>query len=900
MLSDMKKCSIKVGLVGAMLLFSLVSAEAAVWPFGKKEKKQNDTTVVESKARKSKSKYEKLFGDKSKCVTAEGDFMTLHTVGEKIYAEVNDDIFGRDVLIATTISEISDGGAGSVGYKPKKPLHCRFVKIDSVVYLTRVKILPDYKSGEEMGKAVRRVNMDPIMMKFTTACQTPDSVGTVFEITPLLKSTIDELMPVASKSNALASSKVSWNKDLFHMGEVKAFEDNVSVRSYLSGTITLEVPLLSRKEVSPFSTLVTRTILLLPEEPARPRVADSRVGIFLSNRTTFDAPTEQSDTYSIIHRWRVEPADKEAYARGELVEPVKPIVFYLDDAFPAELRKPAKEGIERWNMAFEKIGFKNVVRVLDYPKDDPQFDPDNLKYSCVRWLPSTTANAMGPSWVDPRSGEIINASVIVYSDLVGTLHSWRFVQTAQVDERVRSLRLDPEVRDESWAYVLAHEVGHCLGFMHNMSASASVPVESLRNAEYTQQYGTTPSIMDYARFNYVAQPEDKGVKLTPPDLGAYDYWLVEYAYKPVPEAEDMWAEAKVLEQWVAEKAGDKTYRYGRQQTGERMDPSAIEEDLGDDPVKASQYGVQNLKYIISNMGEWIGDEDDSYGKYRENLYDEIVKQYNRYMNAVLLNVGGVYLTSTHVKDAAQRAVPVDADYQKKALRWAMEQVDNCGWVENEALTEKFRLRVSRAEVVAYNHTRAIFSTYAPIALSSYLAPEGEAFTLEEWMKECRDWVWKPTNAGKTLSKHDRMKQNHWVNAILLIGCDKVSFMSASLTSLAEEAYAPSVDHILAFDLDESGMVERYADEFRQMEDEKGRGAVASMLFDEDDSFGPAGYGMQNRVNMKVVNESQMHFYGEILSTKAKLEKLIPRSSGTNKVHYQNLLEMINKKLEGRK
>lgn len=897
----MNKCSIKVGLVGAMLLLSLASVEAAVWPFGKKEKKQNDTTVVEPKAKKSKSKYEKLFGDKSKCTTAEGDFMTLHTVGGKIYAEVNDDIFGRDVLIATTISEISNNGVGSVGYKPQKPLHCRFVKIDSVVYLTRVNILPDHKRSEEMSEAVRKNNIDPVMMKFKTACQTPDSVGTVFEITPLLKKSVEPLSPIPNKSSGGISTKIVWDDDLFHLGEAKAFEDNVSIRSYLSGKVTQSLlGLLNIKKDDPTTVLATRTILLLPEEPARARVADSRVGIFLSNRTTFDAPTEQSDTYSIIHRWRVEPADKEAYAKGELVEPAKPIVFYLDDAFPAELRGAAKEGIERWNKAFEKIGFKNVVRVLDYPKDDPEFDPDNLKYSCVRWLPSTTANAMGPSWVDPRSGEIINASVIVYSDVVGTLHSWRFAQTAQVDERVRSLRLDPEVRDESWAYVLAHEVGHCLGFMHNMSASAAVPVESLRDAEYTQKNGTTVSIMDYARFNYVAQPEDKGVKLTPPELGAYDYWLVEYAYKPVPEAEDMWAEAEVLEQWVAEKAGDRTYRYGRQQTSTRLDPSAIEEDLSDDPVKASQYGVQNLQYIVKHMGEWIGDEEDSYGKYREALYDALVKQYNRYMNAVLLNVGGIYLTSTHVSEASQRAVPVSADYQKKALRWAMKQVDNCGWIDNEPLTEKFRLRINRSEVVAFNHARAIFATYAPIALCSYLAPEGEAFTLEEWMNECRNWVWAPTNAGKNLTKHDRMKQQHWINTLLTVGCAKPSLSSASLTSLAEEAYAPSVDHILAFDLDESGLVERYAEQLRQYEDENGRGSVASMLFEDEASFGPAGYGSQGKVNVKVVDESQMHFYGEVLSTKAKLEKLVTRSSGNNKVHYQNLLEMINMKLEGRK
>lgn len=898
----MKK-TLKVGLVVAALIISMGNADASIWPFGKRNKKAKvDTALVDStatKEKKSKAKYEKLFGKDSGCVTAKGDFMTLHTVGQKVYAELDNSLFGRDVLIATTISEISDSSVGSVGYKPEKPLHCRFVKIDTIVYLTRVNVIPDHKESPAMSEAVRRNNMDPVLMKFKTACLTPDSTATVFELTPLLKSTMAGLSPIPNKSSGGISTKITWDNDLFHVGDAKAFEDNVSIRTYHSGKVTQTALMFTLKKDAPTTAIATRTILLLPEEPARPRVADSRVGIFLSNRTTFDAPSEQSDTYSVIHRWRVEPADKEAFERGELVEPAKPIVFYLDDAFPAELRAPVKKGIERWNMAFEKIGFKNVVRVLDYPKDDPQFDPDNLKYSCIRWLPSTTANAMGPSWVDPRSGEIINASVIVYSDVVETLHSWRFVQTAQVDERVRSLRLDPDVRDESWAYVLAHEVGHCLGFMHNMAASASVPVESLRDVEYTQQYGTTPSIMDYARFNYVAQPEDKGVGLTPPALGAYDYWLVEYAYKPVPEAEDMWAEAKVLEQWVAAKAGDKTYRYGRQQS-ERIDPSAIEEDLSDDPVQASQYGVQNLRYIMAHFDEWIGDEVDTYGKYREGLYNALVKQYNRYVEAVLLNVGGIYLTSTHAAEASQRAVPVSADYQRKALRWAMKQVDDCEWIEDEELTDMFRLRTSRANVVAYNHTLAIFNTYKATIFCSHIAEEGNAFTLEDWIKECSAWVWKNTNAGKTLTPHERMKQRLWVNTLLGVATSKPLYSSASLTSLAEEAYAPSVDHIIAFDLDESGLVERYADEFRKLESEQGVGTVAALLAEANDaevSFGPAGYGMQSKVNVKVVDESKTYFYGELLRTKSLLEKAAKRASGITKTHYQTLLEEIETALD---
>ena len=882
----------------AAMAASMCGAEAAIWPFGKKNKAKAETTTKVEEPKKSKSKYEKLFGDAKKCTTAKGDFMTLHTVGNKIYAEMDNDLFGRDVLIATTISEISDPALGSVGYKPQDPLHCRFSKIDTVICLNKVTIIPEHKASEKMSEAVRRNNIDPVLLSFAYTCPSPDSTATVFEITPLFMNALDQLSPIKNGTSSLITTKATYDEKKSYLGEAKAFEDNVSVKSYLSFKTDMTALIVSLKKQQPTTVAATRTILLLPEEPAPARKADSRVGIFLSNRTTFDTQSAGSETYSIIHRWRVEPADEQLYAQGELVEPKKPIVFYLDDAFPTELRPAAKEGIERWNKAFEAIGFKNVVQVLDYPTDDPAFDPDNLKYSCVRWLPSTTENAMGPSWVDPRSGEIINASIIVYSDVAKLVHSWRFVQTSQVDESVRSLTLTPEVRDESWAYVLAHEMGHCLGFMHNMSASAAIPVEKLRDAEYTQQNGTTTSIMDYARFNYVAQPGDKGVKLTPPDLGIYDYWLIEYAYKPVAGVSDVHEEAKVLEQWVEAKSGDKRFRYGRQQTRHRMDPSAIEEDLSDDPIAASTYGVNNLKYITSHLGEWIGNDVDSYGSYREELYNTIVKQYDRYMAAVLLNVGGVYLTSTHAKDADQRAIPVSADYQRKAMRWAMDQIDNCEWISNEDLEAMFRLRTERADVMAYNHTLDLLDTYKAIAFAQHISPEGKAFTIQNWIDECSSWVWKSTKAAKATTPHERMKQRLYVDLLTKEGTKAQSFSSASLTSLANEAYVPSLDHIVTFGLDQSGTIAEHIEELKSIEQSEGRGSVAQK-WAEEVSFGPTGYGWQSKVNTKVVDESPMHFYAELLKTKELLQKAVKRSAGDDKAHYQLLLRTIEQKLENK-
>ena len=363
--------------------------------------------------------------------------------------------------------------------------------------------------------------MPAIIENLAIKAYSPDSTAVVIDMTNFLLSDNEQLNPFSAYAPVTWSGawiEKEFKRNNSQIAKIKAFDDNVSVQSSLTYSVSLRDKRSYYWYKEPFTAVMTRTFLLLPEEPMRPRLADPRINIFWQGYSEFSNEGNGMKPLYYANRWRLEPKDEAAYRRGELVEPKKPIVFYIDNAFPEMWKPYMKYAVEVWQKAFENIGFKNAIIAKDFPTNDPEFDPDNLKYSCIRYSPSSVANAMGPSWTDPRTGEIINASVYVYHNVIKLVQDWRFLHTAAVDSDVRKVVLDDEIIGDCIRYVVSHEVGHCLALMHNMSASAAIPVDSLRSPSFTQKYGTTYSIMDYARNNYVAQPGDKekGVRLTPP------------------------------------------------------------------------------------------------------------------------------------------------------------------------------------------------------------------------------------------------------------------------------------------------------------------------------------------------------------------------------------------------
>ena len=749
-------------LAAATLTLAPATAHAGIFDFLKRKKKPKTEKAPE------KSAYEKILTDKP-IVSAKGDFLTLHKTDNKLYVELPVKTIGKEILVAVTLSSISNPQLGMVGFKNSNPVHMRFAQRDSAIVLEAVNSDP-YLTGQlekELRPTFAPSYTDLALYKFPIKAWNKDKSAVVFDITSLVTKD-QKYFPLIGKSLGSYQVQSSLQSDLGYIREIKAFEDNVSIKIDRSYRITLNS---SRGGKSPLKdypvTLgATFTILRLPEAPMTPRLADTRIGVFHISKNAYDPESKQIEAVRFAKRWRLEPSDVAAYKAGQLVRPKKPIVFYVENTFPAVWKAAMKEGTLRWNKAFEAIGFKDAIEVRDFPTDDPNFDPDNLKYNCIRYVPIATENAMGPSWADPRTGEIINASVLVWSDVSKLNNNWRFVQTAQVDPLVRAMKLPDTLMSKSLKYVIAHEIGHTLGFMHNMAASAAYTIDSLRSPSFTAVHGTTPSIMDYARFNYVAQPEDRGVSLDPPTVGTYDKYAVDWTYRYFPDSKgNPIEEARYLNELIEKHAADPEYRYGVQQVGDyRYDPSSIEEDLSNDPIAASTLGLKNLKYIIAHLGEWFPRDEEA--QHRATLYEGISDQALRYVSNVFINVPGIYLYQTSEASGLPRYKVVPKAQQKASAMWLLDQALSIDSLRNDALEATMGdLGGSSPYVVVGAMTRAMaIRNINNLCMSYYL--DSTSYSPMEYADDVYARVFAKTEAGREdLTAAEKQLQEYYVRYI---------------------------------------------------------------------------------------------------------------------------------------
>lgn len=584
----------------------------------KKDKEKKETLTA----------YQKLF--KGKQVKTAHGLMTVHKIGDKVLVEFPIRLLGKDMMLTSSIENISDNGEGVVGQFAGYGLPFCFTRLDSTLQARIFLIDKPLNNSLETNwnEAIERSNAGGVYGTFKIKAYTPDSTAVVVDMTPLFMEYSPYTTPFTAIGGnsffGLISREHEYKKECSMLKDVGAFDNNIMVTCEL-GFVENQY-LFGAFKVIPgdvkVSVTTNKMLMLLPEEPMRPRLADPRLGVSFMEVSQVENDRKGLKSTFYTKRWRVEPVDETAHRRGEMVEVKKPIVFYMDTLMPKEWQPYIKEGIEAWNEAFEKIGFKDVVRVVDFPKDDPDFNANNIKYSTIRYAP-LWLDMQNSMHVDPRTGEILNASLYIYDGLVSGLKTNRMLTTMATDPSVRTTRFSEEMIGELIRVEIMREAGINLGLVYNAGASAVYPVDSLRSPSFTREHGLSPSVMDYVPCNYIAQPGDveKGVRMVPGGLGEYDYYVIRWLYEPIPTVTTPKDEFATLDRWIREGRTNPKYRFGKVPYY-YYDPRCFTGDLGDDHLKALAYAVNNLKIAVRNFYDWYaeGDEDLSL---RSQLYNSL-------------------------------------------------------------------------------------------------------------------------------------------------------------------------------------------------------------------------------------------------------------------------------------
>lgn len=828
------------------------------------------------KEKKEEDKYTKFFKDK-KVETARGKFVTLHKIDGSVYLELPTKYLGKELMMGAKVTSTTDPDYLAVGSMNSAPIVFRFEKQDSVIVMKAPNsIVYRRDASPELQKALELNYRDQSVESFTPEVYKADSSAVVLKINSLVteSSPFFEIVPSQQGPFKITSSR---NSSLTFVRGLKSFDSNASVRVEMNFSVNASLMgVLTVAKDMPLTAEVTYTILPVEASNAIPRFADARVGYQTTRKVSFPDYLDQSEPVYLAHRWQLVPKDKKAYAKGQLTEPEKKIVFYLDSAFPASWQRPIREGVLRWNKAFEAAGFRNAIEVRDFPKNDKQFDPDNLEYSCIRYIPNSQETIVASNWTDPRTGEIFSGNLTIYNNVEALLHKQRFIATAAVDPQVRSSRLPQALFEESLSQLVTQEMGSVLGLLHNYAASASYTTDQLRSAKFTKESGLTPSILDGVTYNYLAQPSDKGVRLINDQLGVYDLFAIDWGYRYFDLKGDPAAEAKELLSRVDKRAREPYLRYAPEQRY-AVDPTVRTEDLGNDPIKTAELTMKNLAFIQSNLSKWITNDPDS--RKKKSLYLAIVQGYYLQLKNAMSLVGGVVCQESRLSTSLPRYQVVPKAKQREAFQWLLRQAKDFQGKADRNFERKGFIDVSYYDQLLEFLVKDIYDLRSRIIIASQV--DSKTYSLGEYFDDLYQATFASTIAGKSPNHMERLMQIAFIDKSI---AGTVNPRNATPGMPYSFAGAPAS---VGGKLISLASTTDYSDALKSGRVNYGGGDPSASIYP--------------MANVPALDTSEQYMYAALLKVRPLLEQRAASTTDrTLKAHYQTLAFKVAKLLDAKK